>query len=718
MNRWNLSLLAVLAGLASACDEGAPSNGGDGGADGGTGGAGGEVAPPPIKHTFKAIAGVSMGGIGASLVGSRNPERFDAIASLGGPLETVYMLRSLEQFQMGGFCTLAELEAILAANPGNPDVLNDPAMLPCMGPTPAVTGTVIPEFEQHFNDWAFTTSGGTFDRTSYLEMFQDLSLALGNPFYDNPDSPALAPGVTREMAERAFDECLPTVVHTGFHNKEYNPRGEYPVITFCDGEEPVLYCKDSLRPMDWCASQDPAAFCAAEGGVEQASASRNKELFYSQESVYDPCYPHRRTMATTLAADLNRNGRRDYGEPLIANGRERWSDVGTDGCDDAHEDGSGGCVPDGAEGPGAGPAGLPDPNGDGYHWKDNATGTEQDWLHEEGEPFEDFGVDGVDGTNDRGEGNGAFDMAPGYQSFLEHSPRLAFRRWDEAERRRLSWYVEGGIRDLFNFGVQAAHIWGDLKVAFPREAVLYDNVLAWPGGQTEIDTFDPLVVQMEQVPRFPLFFYGNVDATPLELERGDGDHVGTPKQAVVRFLLMMRWIGSRWDGVIPDPPGDYSDFNSRAFSTTFPSEALGADRDFAIVLPPGYDAPENAGVRYPVLVIGHGYGMQAAGSSGFYASNIIYDGFMQEGQIRKMIVVYVDGNCCFVHTTTGERACTLEDETGEERRLPDWQQECVQGSFYADRDGYGPGDDFNYERHVLELLDHVDANYRTLPPEE
>jgi hypothetical protein len=282
----------------------------------------------------------------------------------------------------------------------------------------------------------------------------------------------------------------------------------------------------------------------------------------------------------------------------------------------------------------------------------------------------------------------------------------------------MNWYVEGGICDFFNFGVQAAHVWGDLAVAFPNEAAYYEDVVGWPGGQTEIDTFDPLAVPMRQVPRFPLFLYGNPNATALELERGNGDHVGTPKEAVNRFLLMMRFIGSRWDGVIPDPPGDFSDFNSRAFSTTFFSQALGAERDFAIVLPPGYDAPENADVRYPVLIVGHGYGMQAAGSSGFYVSNIIYDVFMQEGQIRKMIVVYVDGNCCFVNTTTGERACTLEDEAGNERGRPTWQRECVQGSFYADRDGYGPGDDFSYEQHVLELLDHVDANYRTLPPEE
>ena len=40
-----------------------------------------------------------------------------------------------------------------------------------------------------------------------------------------------------------------------------------------------------------------------------------------------------------LAVDLNRNGKREYGEPIIANHKERFTDFGADGLADADEPG-------------------------------------------------------------------------------------------------------------------------------------------------------------------------------------------------------------------------------------------------------------------------------------------------------------------------------------------------------------------------------------------
>ena len=103
--------------------------------------------------------------------------------------------------------------------------------------------------------------------------------------------------------------------------------------------------------------------------------------------------------------DLNRNGRRDYGEPVIMNAYERYRDWGADGISSEEE-------------PGYDPVNNPDPHGDDFNSQTNPSGTEEDWRYQPGEPFDDFGLDGVDGTEDFGEGNNAHDYSQGWQHFM------------------------------------------------------------------------------------------------------------------------------------------------------------------------------------------------------------------------------------------------------------------------------------------------------------
>ena len=83
-----------------------------------------------------------------------------------------------------------------------------------------------------------------------------------------------------------------------FYNKEYNPDGSYPVITFCDGS--------NGKTGSYLPEQDDA---------------------------------HTMVVEYLLAVDLNRNGKREYGEPIIANHKERFTDFGVDGLADADEPG-------------------------------------------------------------------------------------------------------------------------------------------------------------------------------------------------------------------------------------------------------------------------------------------------------------------------------------------------------------------------------------------
>src|SRR5262249_21742879 len=152
----------------------------------------------------------------------------------------------------------------------------------------------------------------------------------------------------------------------------------------------------------------------------------------------------------------NGNGRRDYGEPLVKNSQERFDDFGSDGCADAYEDGQGGCAATAT-------AGAVDPNHDNYDTDANPNGTANNWLHERGEPYRDDGLDGVPNTHDTGEGNGTFDMTSGLKKLLSYDGRTQLRKLDAAARARLNVLADGGIRDVFNFGVMSKQVFSFVK---------------------------------------------------------------------------------------------------------------------------------------------------------------------------------------------------------------------------------------------------------------
>lgn len=693
-------LLLVLPLVLLAC----PHGGGGGAADGG-GPDGGD--PPATRHyAFRALGGVSMGAIGTSLLGSTHPDDFDALGMLGGPFDAAYMLGYIERQHLGGFCPYDDLVAILDAHLGDPDVLNDPATTAdCAVHLPA---TEPFEHPQSFNDWWFDDNGGTFDRSAYLDLFTDLSLALGNPGSFNDASPFEPQGVDGAWT------CANPVVVPGtdaggtqpIYNAEYNPEGRFDVITFCDGEEPIVVCEKTGVAVDFCSGETPDTWCGADGPAVTPSKDTLKQkwpdTYYAEKGRYDPCRPHTRPLRLALAVDLDGDGERDYGEPVLVNGHERFDDVGTDGCASPDEDGLGGCAPGGA-GPWD-PTSNPDPNGDDYRWDGNPTGTEGDWIREEGEAFGDDGLDGVPATGDFGEGNGTFDLSPNARNYFDHDLRTNLRGWTDAQLDATSIWAEGGIRDIFNFGVNASEVWGGAAARDPA-AAWYQGFDALPG--VPATGFDFAQVDYEALPRHALLLYGDPDATDQEWRSGDGAHVGTTGQALNRFLAFFGWLSAQW------PDGDYTpvsySFQDLEHVGSFYSDALGSHRMYTVVLPPGYDDPANADRTYPAVYFLHGYGMDPSSMGGV---SIILNGYMAEGLLQKMILVYADGRCCFVDDA-GNRDC---DEPAGKSFGPEWHRECVKGSFYVNRSGYAPGDDTPYGDSILDLMDFVDANFRTKAP--
>jgi hypothetical protein len=676
--------------------------------------------PEPISTTYRIISGVSMGGTGAAALGFQHPEKFDGIAMIGGPFDSAYFGRMIDRFATGGFCKLEDLEALLAQDPNK---LNDPlAIAACARPEPT---TVQWEHAQDFNHWHYTSNGTNADRNTYLGMFQDITLAYGNMAIQNPDSPYAPPGVTSDRVKNPpADFCTNPVRVHNLYNAEYNPTGKYDAITFCDGQPTLYYCTGTMQKVDYCS--DPAnianplpvameaafaaTYCMGKGGAAIANKTDNTLFMYANSDEVDPCRQPTKPFTLALAYDLNGNGRRDYGEPLVKNAYERFDDVGTDGCADAFEDGHGGCTTT------SNPSAM-DPNHDNYDVDNNPSGTENNWVHEAGEPYRDDGLDGVPNTHDLGEGNGEFDMVDGLKKFLGFDGRSAMRKLDAKALSRLNFLADGGIRDVFNFGVMSKQLFSFIRnLRGETMTGSYRAFTAIPGmTDSRTGTFNPWNHLWSRVPHDILMLYGEDPPTTDDIKNGEGDHVGTPGEAVDRFAVLFNWAAALYPSLDrPATPFDKDTDPPRQEITSFDSTALGAKWEYAISLPPGYFAAGNENARYPVVYVLHGYGMDPKAMMG---EAIITDTYTTDTGVkfRPFIQVFPNGRCCWRNAATGGKDCRESDDNGNYiGNTPGWARECNSGSFYVNASGYAAGDGSKYGDAFYELMDYVDAKYRTL----
>src|SRR5262249_2703427 len=151
------------------------------------------------------------------------------------------------------------------------------------------------------------------------------------------------------------------------------------------------------------------------------------------------------------AVDYNQNGVRDFAEPILSMARERFQDVGTS-------------------------------PGDTYDPFTNPRGTRGNWLYDEGEPFDDDGLDGIAGTGDYGEGNGRFDYTPAIRDRLfPQNPRFLVDTIAEDQLNRISIYADAGIRDFLGSAGGTNWMWGALEARVGGErARAYENFDALP----------------------------------------------------------------------------------------------------------------------------------------------------------------------------------------------------------------------------------------------
>jgi hypothetical protein len=688
--------------------------------------------------SYRGVTGVSMGGGGSATFGLRHHNLFDVIAPLGGPVDWTWMLNYIENNHLGGFrpipsgTTLKDIQLASTDCTTQADCKSDEKCVGPMGQPPGKCRLMPAAKEpylhpQTFNTWWYeyprAGNGGTFARDDYSQIFRDLALMYGNPNGDNlaPDGENLPAGVPptdqsvvgdhpgRECAvwvdpldcangmdtcpekekqqeihnNCPAERCAHTLTLSNYFDDEYNPDGIFPVITVCDGS-----------PQDQAATPYSNTWSSGGNG-----------------------YP----LEVGLAVDYNGNGVRDEMEPIIRAGHEPWTDTGADGLLSSQEPGYVAGVNE-------------DPSGDDYDAQYNPTGTEGDHRYQPGEPYLDYGLDGVANTKqqpaggyqhpgdgyDVGEGDGKFTVSRGLQRFWDGDAHSIVRRMVDPAKvpggdlsddalSRVDFWTDGGLRDLFNFGVDAQHLVGAFA-ARGRSATYLTGFGQAPGlDPTNPNSYDGKLVSWDDLPGVVFQRYGHIDPSPTDIDNGSGQHVGTGLEVTSRLEAAFYYIASRWrhrtDLTLRVEDTDDSNAvpgcSEKSVTLQFPAAdqptgPSGRRGPAGVSFPPGYCNKNLQQIRYPVVYLLHGYGQ---GPEDLEATIILLRNFMNDPRISasrrlpKAIIVYVDGRC---------------------RTNPDGSAECIRGTFFTDSVRKGGAQD---ETWWLELMNHVDKTYRTLPGE-
>jgi hypothetical protein len=124
------------------------------------------------------------------------------------------------------------------------------------------------------------------------------------------------------------------------------------------------------------------------------------------------------------------------------------------------------------------------------------------------------------------------------------------------------------------------------------------------------------------------------------------------------------------------------------------------------MLPPGYHAPENANKRYPVVFLGHGYGMQPVDLAqvSIVAQNSMVDDRVPEAKrMQKFIVVLADA------------ACRPEWNVAENGPIPQGESDqCETGAFYVNH----PEGRYRGEQIIEALESEISSKYRVRQAEQ
>jgi hypothetical protein len=341
---------------------------------------------------------------------------------------------------------------------------------------------------------------------------------------------------------------------------------------------------------------------------------------------------------------------------------------------------------------------------DEYDALNHATGLAHNHRFDDGEPYDDVGLDGLPGTGDYGEDDGKFTYTPAMERALNDSPTRWYNRMSDTMANRLDIWMDAGIRDFINSAQITNNLFGAIKARIPDTRLYRD--FAGLGNLPVSGTylFTNVDFSASAMGRNAYLLYGDPAICPgSDAEDGNGNHVGPGNVVIQRLLSLFAFVDARMPGGdrtyinAPSAADDTGgDFSQHLRLETYPSTALGRPQNYGLVLPPGYFYPENNNKTYPVIYFLHGQGQNAAD---MVALGAIFMGYMYQSangmdksDMQKFILVFADGDCL--------------REFGE----------CHTGNFYSNFVG-STGNGPQFETAFLELMRHVDGTFRTKKPE-
>jgi len=361
------------------------------------------------------------------------------------------------------------------------------------------------------------------NRKTRIRMLQDLTISFGNPVYFNPDSTFFPPGITGANAG------VPTTL-LNFRDGKHNPDGSLPVITY---EDP--------NPGDW--------------------------------------------VRILLALDVNKNGERDGGEPVLSQFHEMFSDKNGNGSYDVEE------------------------------------------------TFVDAGLDGVDGTGDYGEGDGVFTYNPRRDNFMGQDPLTHASNLSLARLQDLNLYLDAGTKDEFSFNIHAENF----------VQTLLDRGLDVRVENGFPKTF-PWVSHFDEERVYVRYDGGHVGFKKEDIglsfkQAKDGVEGGL--LVANRFTTLFAFVSDHFpNGEYGTDPYEMLRYPSKMKVRSFYSPSLRRYVRYGIYLPPGYSRKKTT--YFPVLYLLGGYKMSLEGMANSWMRAAL-DGLIVTEEMQKMIIVIPEG---------------------------------------------------------------------------
>jgi hypothetical protein len=287
-----------------------------------------------------------------------------------------------------------------------------------------------------------------------------------------------------------------------------------------------------------------------------------------------------------LALDLNGNGKRDHGEPVLRQFDEPFTDT----------------------------------NGNG--------------MFDPGEAYLDVGLDGVSGTGDYGEGDGKFTSNPHRENFMAEDPLTHAKTLALEVLQDLNLYFDAGTEDEFQFDVHTENFVETLQER--GLDVLIEN--GFPENFPRISHF-------EEERRVYVRYQGghvgfNKENIGLSFQKVKKGIQGATLVAN-RFTTLFAFVSDHFpSGKYGTDPYEMLRYPSKMTAASFYSPSLKRKMKFGIYLPPGYKRSKTS--YYPVLYLLGGYNMSVSSMANSWMRSAL-DTLIWGGEMQKMIIVIPDG---------------------------------------------------------------------------